>query len=64
MASCLASFGSGRLVGGNGRVEDRVAHLMTWANGKIEWYKHYPDPEEARVAAERLTEERGHNSDL
>jgi len=26
---------------------------------KIEWFKHYPDPDEARVAAERLTEERG-----
>jgi ketosteroid isomerase-like protein len=50
---------SGRLVGGNGRVEERVAHLMTWANGKIEWYKHYPDPDEARAAAERFAEERG-----
>ena len=48
---------SGRLVGGNGRVEERVAHLMTWANGKIEWYKHYPEPDEARVAAERLAQQ-------
>ncbi|MHB8233812.1 MAG: nuclear transport factor 2 family protein [Solirubrobacteraceae bacterium] len=45
---------SGRLVGGKGRVEERVAHLATWANGKIEWYKHYPDPDEGRAAAERL----------
>ena len=50
---------SGRLVGGNGRVEQRVAHLSTWTDGKIEWFKHYPDPDEARAAAERLAEERG-----
>jgi hypothetical protein len=25
-----------RLVGGNGRVEERAAHLLIWANGKIE----------------------------
>ena len=50
---------SGRLVGGKGRVEQRVAHLTTWTNGKIEWFKHYPDPDEARAAAERLAEERG-----
>jgi ketosteroid isomerase-like protein len=50
---------SGRLLGGNGRIEERVAHLMTWANGKIEWYKHYPDPDEARVAAERLAQQLG-----
>jgi len=50
---------SGRLVGGDGRVEQRVAHLTTWANGKIEWFKHYPDPDEASAAAERLAQERG-----
>jgi ketosteroid isomerase-like protein len=50
---------SGRLLGGNGRIEERAAHLMTWANGKIEWYKHYPDPDEARVAAERLAQQLG-----
>ncbi len=49
----------GRLVGGSGRVEERVAHLATWANGKIEWQKHYTDPDAARAAAERLAEERG-----
>ena len=49
----------GRLVGGDGRIEERVAHLATWANGKIEWLKHYPDPDQARAAAERLAEERG-----
>jgi ketosteroid isomerase-like protein len=49
----------GRLVGGKGRVEQRVAHLTTWTNGKIEWFKHYPDPDEARAAAERLAQERG-----
>jgi ketosteroid isomerase-like protein len=50
---------SGRLVGGDGRVEQRAAHLITWANGKIEWFKHYPDPDEARAAADRLAQERG-----
>jgi ketosteroid isomerase-like protein len=49
---------SGRLIGGNGRVEERVAHLTTWADGKMEWYKHYPDPVEARAAAEQLAKER------
>ena len=50
---------SGRLVGGRGRVEQRATHLMRWVNGKIEWFKHYPDPDEARAAAERLAQERG-----
>jgi hypothetical protein len=36
-----------------------VAHLTAWANGKIESFKHYPDPDEARAAAERLAQERG-----
>ncbi|HXW59764.1 MAG TPA: nuclear transport factor 2 family protein [Solirubrobacteraceae bacterium] len=49
----------GRLVGGSGRVEQRVAHLTIWPNGKIEWYKVYPDLDEARAAAERLAEGRG-----
>ena len=49
----------GVLVGGNGRVEQRAAHLITWANGKIVCLKHYPDPDEARAAAERLAQERG-----
>jgi ketosteroid isomerase-like protein len=55
---------SGRLVGGSGRVEERVAHLHTWANGKIVWFKHYPDPDEARAAAWRLAQERRENSDF
>jgi hypothetical protein len=50
---------SARLVGGNGRVDQRVAHLIIWATGKIEWYKHYPDIDEARAAAERLAQKRG-----
>ena len=49
---------SGRLVGGDGRVEQRLAQLATWANGKIEWLKDYRDLDEARAAAERLAEER------
>ena len=50
---------SGRLVGGDGRVEQRLAQLATWANGKIEWLKDYRNLDEAREAAERLAEERG-----
>jgi ketosteroid isomerase-like protein len=49
---------SGRLFGGKGRVEQRAAHLTTWTNGKIERFKHYPDPGEARAAAERLAQGR------
>ena len=49
----------GRLVGGGGRVEQHVAHLTRWANGKIGWLKHYTDPDEARVAAARLAGELG-----
>ena len=49
----------GRLAGGEGRVEQRVAHLTTSTNGEIERFKHYPDPDEARAAGERLAQERG-----
>jgi ketosteroid isomerase-like protein len=48
----------GRLVGGKGRIEQRVAHLTTWASGKIEWFKHYTDIDEARTGAERIAEAR------
>ncbi len=58
--SCSASFGrAGRLVGGSGRVEHEVAHLATFANGKIEWQKAYFDVDAARAAAKRLADERG-----
>jgi ketosteroid isomerase-like protein len=50
---------SGRLVGGDGRVEQRLAQLATWANGKIERLKDYRDLDEARAAAERFAGERG-----
>jgi len=49
---------SGRLVGGKGRVEQRQAHLITWTNGKIEYFKAYPDVDEARAAAELLAQQR------
>ena len=49
---------SGRLVGGDGRFEQRLAQLATWANGKIGWLKDYRDLDEAHGAAERLAEER------
>jgi ketosteroid isomerase-like protein len=50
---------SGRLVGGDGRVEQRMAQLATYANGKIGSLKDYRDIDEARAAAERLAQERG-----
>ena len=53
----------GRLVGGDGRVEHKVAHLATFANGKIEWQKAYFDLDEARAAAERLAAERANTSE-
>jgi ketosteroid isomerase-like protein len=50
---------SGRLVGGKGRVEQRVAYLAAWTNGKIVRQTHYTDITEARAVAERLAKERG-----
>jgi ketosteroid isomerase-like protein len=50
---------SGRLAGGKGRVETRVAQVAIWSGGKCEWLKAYPDPDAARAAAERLARERG-----
>ncbi len=49
---------SGRLVGGKGRVEQRVAHVTIWANGRIERQTHYTDPDKARAAAVALAESR------
>ena len=50
---------SARLVGGKGRVEQRVPQVWIWASGKLEWLKAYPDPDEAHAAAGRLAQERG-----
>jgi ketosteroid isomerase-like protein len=52
-------LGRGRLRGSTGFVESRTAFVATWANGLIERNTTYPDIDEARVAAERLAEERG-----
>ena len=49
----------GRLVGGDGRVEQRIAQLATYVNGKIQSLKDYRDIDEGRAAAERLAQERG-----
>ncbi|SRR5271168_1918327 len=49
---------SGRPVGGEGRVEQRSANVALWVSSRIEWFKTYLDPEEARAAAERLARER------
>jgi ketosteroid isomerase-like protein len=49
----------GRLIGGDGRVEQRAAHVTTWADGLMERVAAFSDLDEARATAERLAEERG-----
>ena len=48
-----------RLVGSSGEVRHRNALVAIWVEGLIERVRFYPDPDEARAAAERLAEERG-----
>ena len=48
----------GRLVGGSGEVQRRVAGVSVWVGSVIVRITIYPDPGEARAAAERLAEER------
>ena len=48
-----------RPVGSSGRVQLRYAAVLAWAGGTIERITNYPDIDEARAAAERLSEERG-----
>jgi ketosteroid isomerase-like protein len=48
----------GRLIGGDGRVEQHAAHLTTWADGLIVRVTPFFDIDEARDAAERLADER------
>jgi len=49
----------GRLVGSSGEVELRYAAVDEWQDGKIARITNYTDIDEARVAAERLAQERG-----
>ena len=44
-------------------IEQYVLGNGQLTNGKIERFKHYPDPDEGRVAAERLAQERVPASD-
>jgi hypothetical protein len=46
-------------VGSTGRVELRAAIVAVWEEGLIVRYVIYSDTDEARAAAERLTQERG-----
>jgi ketosteroid isomerase-like protein len=48
----------GRLVGSSAPIELRYAGVSTWTDGLIERVTTYTDIDEARVAAERLAEER------
>ena len=52
---------TGRPTGSTGHVRYRFAQVVTWADGLIVRIDGYPgtDIDEARAAAERLSEERG-----
>ena len=50
---------TGRLLGGGGDVSMRSGWVVTFVDGLIVRSASYKDPDEARVAAERLAEERG-----
>ena len=54
----VASIG-GRLAGSAGRVQERWAYTVTWANGMVTSVIVRLDIDEARAAAECLAEERG-----
>ena len=49
----------GRLAGGTGEVRQRSADVFLWVDGLIERVTAYLDIDEARAAAERLSESRG-----
>jgi len=48
-----------RPVGSTGYVQLRHANVGVWVEGLVVRLTHYPDPDEARAAAERLSQERG-----
>jgi len=48
----------GRLLGSSGQLELRYAAVNEWEDGKIARITNYTDIDEARAAAERLTQER------
>src|SRR3954453_5715561 len=47
-----------RLVGGSGEVRIRYGAVSVWIEGVVVRVTNYPDPDEARAAAERLAESR------
>jgi ketosteroid isomerase-like protein len=49
----------GRPAGSSRRVEERVASVSEWEDGKVKRITSYSDIDEARAVAERLAEERG-----
>jgi ketosteroid isomerase-like protein len=50
---------TGRPRGSKGHVEIRYAAVLQWVEGLIVHATNYPDVDEARAAAERLSESRG-----
>jgi ketosteroid isomerase-like protein len=56
----LVAFQRGTPTGSTGSVELRYATVSTWNDGLVEGSTHYTDIDDARVAAERLAEERGY----
>ena len=55
----VALWEDGRLVGSDGRVEQRRGWVLLWADGKVVRVTGYLDIDEARATAERLAQERG-----
>jgi ketosteroid isomerase-like protein len=51
-------FLRGRLVGSSALIDFRYAAVSTWTDGLVERVTTYTDIDQARAAAERLTEER------
>ena len=48
-----------RLVGSEGRLEQRAGMISIWVNGKLEWFRPYRGIDQARAAGERIAAERG-----
>jgi ketosteroid isomerase-like protein len=55
----VALWEDGRLVGSDGRVQQRRGWVFLWADGKVVRVTGYLDVDHARAAAERLAESRG-----
>jgi ketosteroid isomerase-like protein len=57
---CAVVIQNGRPVSSAGHLRQREGWVLVWVRGLIEQFTSYGDVDEARAAAERLAEERGH----